>query len=95
MRSWVWFGRQSSAALPCGKKALEEWASCCRVKFADVIVDARYRSRAFAELAAFRYRRFWFALYRLPGIDAFTRLVVLPVKITKQDFEEKTLSGEC
>ena len=78
-----------------GAAGLRAWARCCDVTFADDVVDPRYRARAFAEIAAFRYRQYWFVLYRLPQTTAFSRLVVAPVPITRQDFDAKAVASGC
>ena len=58
------------------------------------IIDARYRASAFAEQLALYCDNFWFVLYRLPTQHLFTRLVVLPVHTTRQDFAGKTPAGK-
>lgn len=83
----------SPAGLGAGAKGVRAWAACCDVTFADEVVDPRYRSGAFDEVTAFRYRQFWFVLYRLPDAAAFSRLVVAPVPITRQDFGQKAVGG--
>lgn len=85
----------SPARLARSRPGIVEWATCCEVAFADVVVDSRYPPAAFAEVVAFRYRRYWFALYRFPRSEAFSRVVVAPVKITRQDFEAKTAAPGC
>lgn len=72
-----------------GRRGIVRWASRLAVEFADAVVDSRYRMRAFDEVVALRYQDFWFVLYSLPGNDRFTRLVVIPKKIGRQEFLKK------
>jgi hypothetical protein len=60
-----------------------------KVVFADEVVDSRYRLRAFADVLAFRFEKFWFILYQLPGNDHYSRLVVVPKRGKAQDFPAK------
>lgn len=59
------------------------------VVFADEVVDSRYRLRAFADVLAFRFEKFWFILYQLPRNDHYSRLVVVPERGKAQDFPAK------
>jgi hypothetical protein len=59
------------------------------VVFADDVVDSRYRLRAFADVFAFRFEKFWFILYQLPRNDHYSRLVVVPERGKAQDFPAK------
>ena len=59
------------------------------VAFADDVVDSRYRLRAFADVFAFRFEKFWFILYKLPRNDHYSRLVVVPERKKAQDFSAK------
>jgi hypothetical protein len=60
-----------------------------KVVFADEVVDSRYRLRAFADVLAFRFEKFWFILYQLPGNDHYSRLVVVSKRGKAQDFPAK------
>ncbi len=46
------------------------------------IVDSRFSPLSFAHRLAFRVRRFWFILFRAPGQAAYSRLVVVPERVT-------------
>ena len=59
------------------------------VDFAEAVMDSRYRLRAFADVLAFRFEKFWFILYQLPGSNRYSRLVVVPEKGKAQDFPAK------
>ena len=42
------------------------------------IMESRYRDRAFSNILGFKQNDFWFVLYKLPGMDYYSRLVVVP-----------------
>jgi hypothetical protein len=63
--------------------------SSLNVVFADDVVDSRYRLRAFADVLAFRFEKYWFILYQLPRNDHYSRLVVVPERGKAQDFPAK------
>ncbi len=63
--------------------------SSLNVVFADDVMDSRYRLRAFADVLAFRFEKFWFILYQLPRNAHYSRLVVIPGGKKAQDFSAK------
>lgn len=85
----------SANLLAGGQEAIKTWAQCCEVTFADadVIEDSRYRLRAFKSVVGLRFRRYWFVLYTPSTQDHFTRLVVVPVKLAKEDIAAKGPGG--
>ena len=84
----------SPQLLQGGVPSIQQWALAHEVTRTNHIIDARYRASAFADQLALYCDDFWFVLYRLPTQDRFTRLVVLPVRTTRQDFEGKTPAGK-
>jgi len=86
----------SASLLAGGQEALKAWAHCCEVTFADanVIEDPRYRLRAFKSVVGLRFRRYWFVLYAPSTQDRFSRLVVVPVKLEKEEIAAKG-PGKC
>jgi len=84
---------QSEDMLQTGGR-IDQWAAAHGIASTKRVVDARYRSRAFAETLALYCDNFWFVLYRLPTNQRFTRLVVVPVHISGQGFDEKTPAGK-
>lgn len=62
------------------REAIFENLSHLKIKKALEVRDARYRLRFFADVLAFGYEKFWFVLYKLPGKDSYSRLVVVPRK---------------
>lgn len=61
-----------------GRDQVVRRLSSLKTFFADKVVDSRYRLRAFADVLAFRFEKFWFILYQLPRYDHYSRLVVVP-----------------
>lgn len=84
----------SPQLLQGGASSVQQWASAHDVTWTSHIIDTRYRPSAFAEQLALYCDNFWFVLYRLPAQNLFTRLVVLPVHMTGQDFAGKTPAGK-
>jgi hypothetical protein len=72
-----------------GRTQVVRRLSSIKVVFADDVMDSRYRLRAFADVLAFRFEKFWFILYQLPGNDHYSRLVVVPKRGKAQDFPAK------
>ncbi len=79
----------SSERLSGGRNQVVRRLSGINVVFADEVVDSRYRLRAFADVLAFRFEKFWFILYQLPHNDRYSRLVVVPERGKAQDFPAK------
>jgi hypothetical protein len=79
----------SRERLSGGRVQVVRRLSGINVVFADEVVDSRYRLRAFADVLAFRFEKFWFILYQLPGNDHYSRLVVVPERGKAQDFPAK------
>jgi hypothetical protein len=79
----------SIAHLSGGRTQVIDRLSRMNVTLADEVVDPRYRLRAFADVLAFRFERFWFILYQLPRNDHYSRLVVVPETRKTQEFEAK------
>jgi len=72
-----------------GRAGVVRRLSSLSVVFADEVVDSRYRLRAFADVLAFRFEKFWFILYQLPSHDTYSRLVVVPERGKAQNFPAK------
>jgi hypothetical protein len=72
-----------------GRTQVIDRLSSLNVILADEVVDSRYRLRAFADVLAFRFEKFWFILYQLPRNGRYSRLVVVPEKRKTQEFEAK------
>ncbi len=81
----------SKEQLSGGREQITERLSYLKVDFADEVIDSRYRLRSFADVLAVCYDKFWFVLYKLPGKNYYSRLVVVPAKIKGQDFPGKRL----
>jgi hypothetical protein len=79
----------SSDRLSGGRVQVVRRLSSLNVVFADEVVDSRYRLRAFADVLAFRFEKFWFILYQLPPNNHYSRLVVVPERGKAQDFPAK------
>ena len=79
----------SQEKLSGGRTQVIDRLSSLNVTFADEVVDSRYRLRAFADVLAFRFEKFWFILYQLPRNDLYSRLVVVAEKRKTQDFQAK------
>jgi len=79
----------SRERLSGGRVQVVRRLSGINVVFADEVVDSRYRLRAFADVLAFRFGKFWFILYQLPGNAHYSRLVVVPERGKAQDFPAK------
>jgi hypothetical protein len=79
----------SREQLSGGRTQVIRQLSNLNVDFADAVMDSRYRLRAFADVLAFRFEKFWFILYQLPGSNRYSRLVVAPEKGKAQDFPAK------
>ncbi len=67
------------------REQLLEWVANHDAKWTDRILDSRYRARAFADRIAINFGDYWFILFQLPDQDTFTRLVVVPTGISKND----------
>jgi hypothetical protein len=72
-----------------GRAQVVRRLSGLNVVFADEVADSRYRPRAFADVLAFRFEKFWFILYQLPRNNYYSRLVVVPEGGKAQDFPPK------
>lgn len=72
-----------------GRTQVVHRLSSLNIVFADDVADSRYRLRAFADVLAFRFEKFWFILYQLPRNDHYSRLVVVPERGKAQDFPAK------
>jgi hypothetical protein len=72
-----------------GKKQVVRRLSGLNIVLADEVVDSRYRLRAFSDVIAFRYEKFWFILYHLPRSDHYSRLVVVPDRGKAQNPQAK------
>lgn len=72
-----------------GRAGVVRRLSSLSVVFADEVGDSRYRLRAFADVLAFRFEKFWFILYQLPSHDTYSRLVVVPERGKAQNFPAK------
>ena len=79
----------SRERLSGGRVQVVRRLSGINVVFADEVVDSRYRLRAFADVLAFRFEKFWFIIYQLPGNVHYSRLVVVPERGKAQDFPAK------
>jgi hypothetical protein len=79
----------SGEHLSGGRAQVVRRLSSLNVVFADDVMDSRYRLRAFADVLAFRFEKFWFILYQLPRNDRYSRLVVVPERGKAQDFPAK------
>jgi hypothetical protein len=79
----------SREGLSGGRAQVVHRLSSLNVVFADEVLDSRYRLRAFADVLAFRFEKFWFILYQLPGNDHYSRLVVVSKRGKAQDFPAK------
>ena len=79
----------SGEHLSGGRAQVVRRLSSLNVVFADDVMDSRYRLRAFADVLAFRFEKFWFILYQLPRNDHYSRLVVVPERGKAQDFPAK------
>jgi hypothetical protein len=79
----------SMETLSGGRAQVSRRLSSLNVVFADEVVDSRYRRRAFTDVLAFCFEKFWFILYQLPGNDHYSRLVVVPSRGRAQDFPAK------
>jgi hypothetical protein len=72
---------------------LEQALEPLDVVWAEGVLDARYTPAAFAGVAAFKYRDFWFVLYKFPrkppaAPTGYSRLVVVPTEL-RQDICHK------
>ncbi|MCP4149339.1 MAG: hypothetical protein GY757_16450 [bacterium] len=65
-----------------------------RVLFAKKVIDTRYRDSSFSEPLGFCYRDFCFILYRTPGSESYTRLVVVPGKFIHKIKNKGLIGGE-
>lgn len=85
----------SSDMLRAGTPRIEQWAVERGISTSKRILDSRYRMRAFRSngVLGLYCDGFWFVLYQLPQASAFSRLVVVPVSMPGQDFDEKTPAG--
>jgi hypothetical protein len=79
----------SRERLSGGRAQVVRRLSSLNVVFADDVMDSRYRLRAFADVLAFRFEKFWFILYQLPRNDHYSRLVVVPERAKGQNFPAK------
>jgi hypothetical protein len=52
-------------------------------------VDSRYSADSFHNRLAIQFEDFWFLLYRLDGHESFSRLVVVPTPIKKNNRADK------
>lgn len=84
----------SPSQLGGGAQTIQRWAAARGITSTQAVVDSRYRPSAFADRIAVYCDHFWFVLYQLPKQDHFTRLVVVPVHTTRQDFEAKRPVGK-
>ena len=64
-----------------------------RFKTTTFVDDSRYPLASFTGVMALRHLDFWFVLYRLPGQERFSRLVVVPASTESQDLRAKTTAG--
>jgi hypothetical protein len=80
----------SEEQLSGGKEEIIRSLASLNIDLADRVVDSRYNLAAsFEHVLAFRYEKYWFILYKLPGSGLYSRLVVVPVIPEGQDFSGK------
>jgi len=79
----------SKELLSGGRDQVVRRLSGLNIVFADQVVDSRYRLRAFGDVLAFRFEKFWFILYQLPRSDHYSRLVVVPDRGEAQNPQAK------
>jgi hypothetical protein len=60
-----------------------------KLKVADEVIETRYFFSSFVDVLAFRQGDFWFALYKLPERDYYSRLVVVPATSSRPDMSAK------
>ncbi len=70
---------------------IERFSPDLKIEIADEVVDSRYRIRSFSDVLGLRFKEFWFILYKLPGLDYYSRLVVVPVRFKRQKINDKGL----
>lgn len=73
------------------KQIIERFSPDLEIETADEVVDSRYRIRSFSDVLGLRFKEFWFILYKLPGLDYYSRLVVVPVRFKGQKIKDKGL----
>ncbi len=73
------------------KQIIERFSPGLEIEIADEVVDSRYRIRSFSDVLGLRFKEFWFILYKLPGLDHYSRLVVVPVRFKRQKIKDKGL----
>jgi hypothetical protein len=82
----------SDQLLRSDEATIREWAKNSSIRRKHIVsqwVESRYSADSFQNALGIQFGDFWFLFYRLPERESFSRLVVVPLPIKKQDFSGK------